>query len=104
METTPVQKKEFIFIQISEACSKNNFLQHIHELQHIPIDNDMDINDLFEKLRDNYKNDPVKLDAVNRWIEFNETTIEHPADFTTKLLSQTFEVPMYAICDFYPVK
>ena len=96
-------KKEIEFIQVSAAVGKHDFLQHIHELKLIPVNEDMSFFDLFAVMQEKFKDDPVNLEAVNDWIQYNKEN-QIPELFETKIIEKNLDFPLYAIFDFITVK
>ena len=96
--------KELEFLQVSEAVSKESFLQHIYELKLIPVAQGMTYNALFSTLEEKFKEDTEKYSAVKQWIEWNRENCTDPALLEKPILVEADGDSMYAVFDFIPLK
>jgi len=90
---------ELEFLDIGEYQFKENYLQHIHEMNNIKLEVGDTYNSLFEKLRNHFESSPEKLEAVNRWIKMNEDDHEDKSLFDTIICG---EKECYASFNIYP--
>lgn len=89
---------ELIFLQISVATHKTNFLQHIHNLQQIKLDKGDTYNSLFNKIENHFKDCPKELETAKEWILFNKDGANQ-SDFETVICEQD---NIYAVFDLHP--
>jgi len=79
---------EFLSIE-DEYQYKELYLQHINEMINIELNVGDTYNNLFEKLRKYFDNNPEKLKAVESWISlFNKEDEEDESDFNTVLCDE----------------
>lgn len=77
-----------IFLQLGEYSRKEDYLQHMKELINIKLSANDTHNILFEKLREKYKDDAVRREAVEEWVQFNEAQQEDKAVFDSVLCTE----------------
>ncbi len=74
---------ELEFLTIGEYQTKEMYLQHINRMINVELNKGDTYNNLFEKLKERFKDNPKELQAVDDWIRLNKENQEDQNVFNT---------------------